>query len=184
MKNSENLKLVCISLLAILGLVACGKQGPTETVASKTSGNPQQIAPLIGTYTAMLGGGDFAVITRYSDGAYFDCLYNANQGKATINLCRVGKCQQDSNQLNCKQTGMVNFQLGGKDLEATNVEFSELIKMEDDGSYSTQRTRLIVDGQPRSVEGEWSSKYSPSHEANQPEKAALTRSKIPSQFFQ
>lgn len=44
MKVSENLKLIGISMLFVVGLVACGKQGSTATTASKSSSTLDQHA--------------------------------------------------------------------------------------------------------------------------------------------
>ena len=190
MKISKNLKFVGISVLIIVGLAACDKQGATATAGNKMPGNSQQVATLNGTYKSEEGfkNGDFSVFTRYPDGAYIESFYSIKQGntKSTVDFIRVGKYQQNGDQLEYRQTGVANSLLSNGIFGPTNVEITEIIKMDADGNYRTKRSRLIVDGQlrPDLLDDKWSGKYFPVHLQNQTEMENKMRQSIPAQFFQ
>ena len=140
MKVSEKFKLMGISIMAIVGLVACSKQGATETAANKTPGNLQQSATLKGTYKSEEGfKNGFDLITYYPDGAYIESSHSINQdnGKTTTSFVRVGMCQQNGEQLDCRQTGSVNYEFNERDFQPTDVTTTELIKMDTNGNYRT-----------------------------------------------
>lgn len=172
--------------MAIVGLVACSKQGATETAANKTPGNLQQSATLKGTYKSEEGfKNGFDLITYYPDGAYIESSHSINQdnGKTTTSFVRVGMCQQNGEQLDCRQTGSVNYEFNERDFQPTDVTTTELIKMDTNGNYRTKRIKWVVNGQPQPVENEWGGIYFPVHLDNQIEKENKMRQGIPAQFF-
>ncbi len=135
----------------------------------------------------------------YPDGARIRMMYvrsnNAN-GKLMLFQVVVGMCRPNGAQLDCRETGdadTVTAILKGRpdisrdDFKPRNVETSDLIKMEPDGSFVTMRVKAVVDGQPRpqSIENKWEdTKHLPIHNRDQTETESKIRQSIPAQFFQ
>lgn len=121
----------------------------------------------------------------YSDGAYIELFFlleNPQADRPMVTGIRVGTCRPNGVQLDCRQTGTSRLP-NVNSFSATNVEFSELIKTDADGSFYTKRIKTIVSGKPQTVEDKWSERYHRAKIENASEMATRLRQSIPPQYF-
>lgn len=191
MKISKNLKLAGISVLIIVGLAACDKDGAT---AEKTPPTVHHIATLKGTYRYVDESSMFVEI-YYADDAYIDLQYMKKpNGDPTIITVIVGMCQQSDSQIHCRRTGQATVldallkgrpNINFEDYKPINVETTDLIKMDADGSFISKRVRTVDKGERIATpsEGKWGTNTRMTPIKNPSQSENELRQGIPAQFF-
>ena len=191
--------LILAGLAISLADVVVHKQNDPASKSTATAGiaAENKIPVTLNGIYRLESGNSIVTEIYYPDGAYIETTWFKvkSNDKPMFFSILVGMCRQNGTQLDCRLTGDASAatvlldgrtDINQKDFRSNDfhTEVTDLIRMNNDGSFSKKRIKIVLDGgQPPPLDDKWSDKYIPAHSENEEKVKNDMRQLVPVQFF-